>query len=184
MHRHSSILLAFVTTALVCAGGPAVAAPVESGHFHDVFTEAIPDLCGVEGQLDNDVSGSFTFNPRTGLYRESVHGTVVWTNLETGKTFTEAFTANSRDVAFTDNGDGTFTILVYAAGGYHSFDSDGKIFLRDPGTTRFTLLLDDNGTPEDFEDDFVTFLDTVKESTGLNELEGHDFCEDFLTVTS
>jgi hypothetical protein len=119
-----------------------------------------------------------------GYFRDAVHGTLVWTNLETGKTFTEVFAAASREITVTDNGDGTLTVVVQAAGGYHSYDSDGKHFLRDPGMTRFVLLFDDSGTPDDPEDDVVTFVDVVKESTGLNELEGHDFCEDFLAVTS
>jgi hypothetical protein len=38
--------------------------------------------------------------------RESVHGTVVTTNLDTGGTYTNVFTASSRDHVITDNGDG------------------------------------------------------------------------------
>jgi hypothetical protein len=50
----SSILCAFVTAALLVTASPAVAAPIEKGHFHDDFTEPIADLCGVEGLLDTD----------------------------------------------------------------------------------------------------------------------------------
>lgn len=183
----NSILCALVTAALLLTATPAVGAPIAKGHFHDVVTEHIDDLCGVEGQLDRDASGSFLFNARgqdkVGYFRESLRETLVWTNLETGKSFTEVFTAASRDAEVSDNGDGTLTILVRASGGYHSFDSDGKLFLRDPGTTWILLLIDEGGTPDDPLDDVLTVLNTVKESTGLNELEGHDFCEDFLAVT-
>lgn len=169
------ILCAIVTAALLLPAGPAAAAPVESGHFHDVFIEPIPDLCGVEGQLDHDVKGNFTFNSSTGRYRDSVQGTFVWTNLETGRSFTEIFNTSSRDIEVTDNGDGTLTVLVQASGGYRSLDSNGKLFLRDPGMIRLRILV--------LEDGEVEVLDIVKESTGLDELEGRDFCEDFHLVT-
>ena len=63
---------------------------------------------------------------------------------------------------------------------------DGKLVLRDPGLIRFEFLVDHNGTPSDPSDD-VEVPDSfaiVKGSTGLNETEGRDFCEDILLFTS
>jgi hypothetical protein len=46
-----------------------------------------------------------------------VHGTDVFTNLDTGGTFTNVFSVNFKDHVITDNGDGTITILVIGTGG-------------------------------------------------------------------
>ncbi len=67
------------------------------------------------------VYGNFLFNQRGSspfpYYRESVRGTIVWTNLNTGGTFTNVLTANSRDHTIVDHGDGTITITSFASGG-------------------------------------------------------------------
>jgi len=87
--------------------------------------------------------------------------------------------ASKKDLKVTDNGDGTLTILVNAAGGQRIYGPDGKLLFRDPGMVRYEFLIDHNGTPTDPEDDeFLEFLGVVKGSTGLNESEGRDFCDD------
>ena len=48
------------------------------------------------------------------------------TNLETGGTLTNVFTANSRDHSIVDNGDGTITITTFASGGSRFYDAAGK----------------------------------------------------------
>src|SRR5215216_5129864 len=52
---------------------------------------------------------NFVFNQRGSspfpYYRESVHGTIVTTNLETGGTFTNVFASSNRDHTIVDNGD-------------------------------------------------------------------------------
>ncbi len=101
---------------------PLRAKPIDKGHFHDVFTSDVYDCDGTPAQDSGDVSGNFVFNQRGSspfpYYRESVHGTVVTTNLETGGTYTNVFTANSRDHKIVDNGDGTITITSIASGGF------------------------------------------------------------------
>ena len=101
---------------------PATAAPLDKGHFDDIFTETFD--CDtvtppVPTRQDSNVHINFTFNQRGGpnifpYYRESVSGTNVYTNLDTGGTYTEIFTANSRDHKIVDNGDGTITIFSRA----------------------------------------------------------------------
>ena len=134
-------VIAFLITGLavasLVASTPANAQPIDKGHFHDVFTSD-PYLCdGTPAQDSGDVSGNFVFNQRGSspfpYYRESVHGTVVTTNLETGGTYTNVFTANSKDQTIVDNGDGTITITVFASGGSRFYDTNGKLVLRDPG---------------------------------------------------
>jgi hypothetical protein len=67
------------------AGAPAAARPIEKGHFHDIFTSDVYDCDGTPAQDSGDVSGNFVFNQRGSspfpYGRESVHGTVVTTNL-------------------------------------------------------------------------------------------------------
>ena len=80
-------------------------------------------------------------------YRKSVHGTVVTTNLETGGTYTNVFTLNTRDHTIIDNGDGTITITDFASGTSRYYDAACNFVLKDPGQVRFAVDIDYNGTP-------------------------------------
>ena len=106
-----------------------------------------------------------------------------WT---TGGTYTNVFTANSRDHTIVDNGDGTITITVFASGGSRFYDTNGKLVLKDPGQVRFAFDIDYNGTPGDPSDD-VEVPDSfriVRESTGNSDLSDRDFCADLVEFTS
>jgi hypothetical protein len=183
------VVVAIAITAVVGAGAPVGAAPVDRGHFHDVGSELLEGFCGDLNMLHSwDVSGSFLGVARgpDGLvhYRDSVGGTDVWTNVDTGKSYTGKWTSNSRDLKVTDNGDGTLTILVQASGGEQWYDANGKVVLRNPGLIRWEILVDDGGTPTDpFDDGFIAFLGVVKGSTGRNDTDGRDFCEDLHIFT-
>ena len=186
---------AFLITGLAIAGSvlastPASAQPIDKGHFHDVSTSDVYDCNGTPAQDSVDVSGNFVFNQRGSspfpYYRESVHGTVVTTNLQNGGTFTNVFTANSRDHTIVDNGDGTITITEFASGGSRFYDTNGKLVLRDPGQFRFAFDIDYNGTPGDPSDD-VEIPDSfrvVRDSTGRNDTAGRDFCADLVEFTN
>jgi hypothetical protein len=174
----------------VVASAPAAARPIDKGHFHDIFTSDVYDCNGTPAQDSGDVSGNFVFNQRGSspfpYYRESVHGTVVTTNLETGGTYTNVFTANGRDHTIVDNGDGTITITVFASGGSRFYDADGNFVLKDPGQFRFAFDIDYNGTPGDPSDD-VEVPDSfrvVRSSTGNSDLSDRDFCADLVEFTS
>src|SRR3954471_18281080 len=138
MSARSVLLIAGLLIAgTVLASAPATAKPIDKGHFHDVFTGQVYDCDGIPAQDSGDVSGNFVFNQRGSspfpYYRESVHGTVVTTNLETGGTFTNVFTSNGRDHSIVDNGDGTITITTFASGGSRFYDANGEFVFRDPG---------------------------------------------------
>jgi hypothetical protein len=191
MRGRAVLLIAgLAITGSVLASTPATAKPIDKGHFHDVFTGDVYDCNGTPAQDAVDVNGNFTFNQRGSspfpYYRESVHGTVVTTNLDTGGTFTNVFTVNSRDHTIVDNGDGTITITTFASGGSRFYDQNGKLVLKDPGQTRFAIDIDYNGTPGDPSDD-VEVPDSfriVRPSTGHSDLSQRDFCADLVEFTS
>jgi len=191
MRGRSALLiagLAIMGSAL--ASAPAIARPIDKGHFHDVFTSDVYNCDGTPAQDSGNVSGNFLFNQRGSspfpYYRESVHGTVVTTNLDTGGTYTNVFTANTRDHTIVDNGDGTITITSFASGSSRFYDTDGNFVLKDPGQVRFAVDIDYNGTPGDPRDD--VFVDgsfrVVRASTGNSDLSGRDFCADLVKFTS
>ena len=188
--RCVSLIAGLAVAGTVVAGTPASARPIDKGHFHDVFTSEVYDCDGIAAQDSGDVSGNFVFNQRGSspfpYYRESVHGTVVTTNLETGGTYTNVFTANSRDHKIVDNGDGTITITSFASGGSRFYDANGTLVLRDPGQVRFAFDIDYNDTPGDPSDDVDVpgSFRIVRPSTGNSDLSGRDFCADLAEFTS
>lgn len=191
--RAGKQLTAVIGVLAVLLGGvlgapPASAAPLENGRFHDVLDEDF-DCDGTPTHQGGDVYGQFTFIQRgSGLayFRASVRGTVVFTNTLTGGTYTNIFAANSRDLEVTDNGDGTLTILVQGSGSSRWYDKDGRFVLSDPGMFRGTILIDTMGTPDDPFDDaeIENSFVLVKGSTGRNDTEGRDFCEDLVLFTT
>src|SRR5215831_14740297 len=179
-----------LAVASVVASTPATAQPIDKGHFHDVFKSDVYDCEGTPAQDSVDVSGNFVFNQRGSsafpYYRESVHGTVVTTNLKTGGTYTNVFTANGRDHTIVDNGDGTITITTFASGTSRFYDSHGNFVLKDPGQVRFAVDIDYNGTPGDPSDDIEVpnSFRIVRASTGNSDFSGRDFCADLAEFTS
>ncbi|HEY7103074.1 MAG TPA: hypothetical protein VH573_15685 [Mycobacteriales bacterium] len=190
MRGRSVLLIAgLVIAGTMVTSAPAAAKPLDKGRFHDVSTDFF-DCDGTPARSDTDVWVNFTFNLRGSspfpYYRESVHGTSVTTNLNTGGTYTNVFSINSKDHVITDNGDGTITIVTIATGGSRFYDTNGKLVLNDPGQTRFAVDIDYNGTPSDPDDD-VEVPDSfriVRDSTGRNDTAGRDFCADLVEFTS
>ena len=188
--RSAFLITGLVVAGTVLASTPATARPIDKGHFRDVFTSDVYDCDGTPAQDSGDVSGNFVFNQRGSspfpYYRESVHGTVVTTNLNTGGTYTNVFTVSSRDHTIVDNGDGTITITSFASGGSRFYDADGNFVLKDPGQVRIAFDIDYNGTPGDPSDD-VEVPDSfrlVRGSTGNSDLSDRDFCADLVEFTS
>ncbi|HEX6657131.1 MAG TPA: hypothetical protein VF065_03560 [Ilumatobacter sp.] len=189
--RHKMLRTAVVLSAVGVLTGATTAAgaPLEQGRFHDSGSELLEDFCGIDVVHTWDVSGSFlgVTLGSDGLvhFRDSVRGSNAWTNTETGRSYTGLFTTASHDLEVTDNGDGTLTIMIQGSGSERWYDGDGTLVLRNPGLTRWEILVDHAGTPSDpFDDEFIEFLGDVKGSTGRNDTEGHDFCEDLLLYTA
>jgi hypothetical protein len=188
--KRSMFLVIGLAIAGLLASATAIARPIDRGHFHDVFTSDVYDCDGTPAQDSGDVFGNFLFNKRGSspfpYYRESVRGTVVTTNLETGGTYTNIFASSSQDHTIVDNGDGTITITVFGSGGSRYYDADGRLVLKDPGEVRFAFDVDYNGTPGNPDDD-VEVPDSfrlVRGSTGNSDFSDRDFCADLREFTS
>ena len=180
---------ALAVVGVLSGATPAAAAPVEKGRFHDTGSELLEDVCAVDVVFAWDVSGSFHGVPHgsDGLvhYRDSVRGSETYTNTVTGRSYTLQFSGAHRDHEVTDNGDGTLSIIIQGSGSEKWYDGDGQLVLRNPGMTRGEILVDNAGTPSDpFDDEFIEFVGDVKESTGRNDTQGRDFCEDLLLYTA
>ena len=148
--------------------------------IHDEREIVLEDYCGVQGltvELSStlDMRVQITPHGQAGLAYFLQHGTVreVLTNPATGTSLTSVARVTEKDLRVTDNGDGTLTILDLSTGNAVLYGPDGKAIARNPGQTRFELLIDDGGTPTDPSDDEVVRQGVVKESTGRND----DFCE-------
>ena len=129
---------------LVCASAPASAQPLEKGHFHDVFTDSF-DCDGTPTEVDGDVSGNFNFvrhGSALAYYRESLRGTVVYTNLtQRWHLYRRSSQRPAKTSRVTDNGDGTLTIAVQEAGSSRWYDTDGNFVLADAGNFHFQFML-------------------------------------------
>ena len=188
--RARSVLL---ITGLAVAGalipGTATAAPIDNGRFTDSSTELF-DCDGTPVHRDSVFHVNFLLNQRGSspfaYYRESVKGKEVFTNLDTGGTYTAVFSVNTKDHKITDNGDGTITVLGIGTGGARWYDANGKLVLNDPGQTRFSVDIDYNGTPSNLDDDTEVpgSFQVVRPSTGRNDTAGRDFCTDLIEFTS
>jgi hypothetical protein len=186
----TGLAVASLAASTLVASTPATARPIDKGHFHDVSTSDVYDCEGTPAQDSVDVSGNFVFNQRGSspfpYYRESVHGTIVTTNLKTGGTYTNVFAVNTRDHTIVDNGDGTITITDFASGGSRYYDTNGNFVLKDPGQVRYAVDIDYNGTPGDPNDDVEVdgSFRIVRASTGNSDFSNRDFCADLVKFTS
>lgn len=185
------LLLAATAAGSLLVASPATAAQLEHERFHDVGTEVFDD-CGLTGIVHSfDVTGTHRANQRgseqLAFFGDVFRGTESFTNPQTGKSYIHDFNDVVKDWKVTDNGDGTLTIEVLAAGHDVFYSSDGDFRLLDTGTIRFAFQVDDNGTPSDPYDDpeeSEVDLGVTRPSTGRNDTEGRDFCEDLLIATT
>lgn len=192
-HRFAALALAGATTVAVAV--PATAAAGSTADLPRTYVEQWQDSIdeniadgdpGFCGDLGFDVrhtmeaSGSFVGTRRGDqlwYFGDRFRGTETFSNPETGHVFRRDFAGTDRDQTIVDNGDGSLSITVQLTGPSR-YSLDGSMLFMDTGLARFSLLVDDGGTPGDPSDDgeaqFVS-LDTV---TGLRQTDGRDFCAD------
>jgi hypothetical protein len=190
MKLSRQFLVAVAAASSLLVAGPAFAGQLEHDRFLDSGTEVFDDFCGVDGVVHTfEVWVNHHVNQRgsdqLAYFGDSVHGTESFTNPLTGQSYTHTFNDVIKDWKVTDNGDGTLTIEGLAAGGDKWFSSDGDLRFLDTGTIRFAVIVDHAGTPSDPSDDvFQVDLGVTRPSTGRNDTETRDFCEDFLIATT
>jgi hypothetical protein len=171
------------------AGASASSAVLSHLHFEDSGSEPFTFCEGIDAEVSWDDSVHELVKTRgpDGLlyFSANVQGTTTYTNLDTGKTYTNVYNVTDRDQQVTDNGDGTLTITIAQPGANKWYGSDGKLLFVTGGTFWFQILVDHGGTPTDPSDDeeiegsFVGVKDVE-----LDETAGRDFCEDLALFTS
>lgn len=158
--------------------GTASAEVVDRGVVEEDLTETFEDFCGADG-LTVEVRTLFRVSytvvarrPGTDPYfLNRIRVEQTFTNPATGAVATATETTVNKDLAIRRDGD-LLTILVLATGNATVRDATGKAIARNPGQTRFEVVIDDNGTPEDPDDDVEVSFEVVKGSTGRSD----DFC--------
>lgn len=181
MSRLAPLSAAVAATALlaVAGGGAAVAKPIDHGTIHNEFSFTVTDYCGVAG-LDIDLEVVNDIHFRVGsrgddqlpYVLQHVTGHQTLTNPDNDRFVTISFRVVEKDLKVTDDGE-AFTILVLATGNDTLYGMDGKALARNPGQSRWEILVDHNDTPQDpTDDEFVEFLGDVKGSTGRTD----DYC--------
>jgi hypothetical protein len=172
---------AWVVAALLATGvvaSTAGAGTVFRDTIHDEYAFPLEDFCDVPG-LTVDLAGvldmrvQVTAKGRAGLDYFLQHGVQNETLTANGITLTSVANVVEKDLHVTDNGDGTFTILIVSTGNAVLYGPDGKAIARNPGQLRIVLLVSDNGTPDDPFDDVTLDQQVARESTGRSD----DYCE-------
>jgi hypothetical protein len=169
---HSRNVVAMFACCVAAAAvlvGHASARVIEQERFHDEGTFVIEDFCGVAGLT---VSDEFVFE---GMFRIVQHGpdgfeyfaervkeTEVLTNLANGKTVTLVNVGGGKDLKLTDNGDGTLTAITFGTGNTVLYGADGEALARNPGQSRFELLID-------LSDGEEISIELILGSTGRND---------------
>lgn len=160
------------------AAAPASAKVYERFSFVDSFAFTDDNFCdsGVTLDIEGTATVSGTLVVRgDGILYGGVHvlAEAVVSNPDTGDHVRTVNRLFEKDLKIVDNGDGTMTIDVLATGNFTAYDSEGKAIVRDPGQTRYQLLIDHGGTLDDPTDDrFLRFLGVTKGSTGRSD----DYC--------
>jgi hypothetical protein len=179
---------AWMTAALIAVGvlaSAASAGQVERFTVHEEYEFEVADFCDVPGLTVTiagvlDIRGQVVPRGRDGLDYFAQHGTQSETLTANGTSLTSQAKVNEKDLHVTDNGNGTFTVLIVATGNAVLYGTNGEAIARNPGQTRLEIDFDDNGTPDDPSDDVELDRRIVKGSTGRSD----DFCTAAVTALS
>ena len=174
----SALFGGILAGALLTAGASSATSPWEpyTGSYGPQVWE---DFC-VSG-LDVEQEGEVT----AGLSRTKTKGpgglaywfdwetySETWTNLANGRYVTVAGSFRGGAHSVTDNGDGTFTVVIQNTGTSRVYDQGGNLLAMSAGLFRLTVVFDDGGTPGDASDDSpLSFSNPM--SRGLV----YDFCD-------
>ena len=180
MIRSRLLVLAALTglSAPLALAAPASATRPHFETIHEDFSNTVTNFCDVHG-LTVLIEGTFDsrlkIHHRGGQYYflEHIRVSNVITGADPASQVTTRTAFIQKDLKITDNGDGTITIIALLTGPSTAYGPNGKAIARDPGQVRFRIVIDLNGTPDFFDDDFEVSSTQIKGSTGRSD----DFCE-------
>lgn len=190
MTRMSKLAGTIAATVLLCgtAISGASAAVLENVHFQDSGSEPFTFCEGIDAVVSWDDEGHELIKTKgDGLvyFKANVRGTTSFTNLATGKSYTNTYRFTDRDQKITDNGDGTLTITIANSGMNKWYDGDGELVFLTAGQFKFQIMVDHGGTPTDPSDDTEIEGSFVElKVAGRNPTAGRDFCEDLALFTA
>ena len=197
MRVQRSLIPVAAAATLAIAAPPSVAQsgpPEVQVHYSDVYDVLLPDpadpagsFCGglTNVPLHVEIDGYFSIkdhgpNAPAPYFADRFRSTLVYTNPQTGLTYTVVRVRQSKDLRIVDNGDGTLTLTGLNTGSLFAYGPDGDLLGRQNGLTRETFLVDTLGTP-DPNDDVLT---PQGEPFTAGLITTGDFCDDFLSATS
>lgn len=206
MHTFARLRKPKALLAAACGGllGAALLAPtaasaespiIEHDHFNTTDTHIeqeahgedwCPDVPFLVEWSGHNVFGFLGMHRGTeGLLYGADHGSFheTYTNVENGRTMTIRQVWHGGDIRVVDNGDGTLSIR----GGFQVssalVDPDGAIVEQGAGRVEFIVLIDHNGTPDDWDDDEeISFTITRISGNPFFYYDDRDVCQDILDL--
>ena len=177
---------AVAVLALATTAPGAAARPVQNEPFTDSSVEVVKGFCGVDGldvQVTETTAGRVLVNTRgpdkRAYFTENVSVQLAFTVLDDAgvpvgdPAVTAVGRTHEADLRITPGVGNQDTIQVLVTGNFTVYDAAGKAIARNPGQVRFTVLIDNGGTPGDISDDtFIADVSFDKGSTGRTD----DFC--------
>jgi hypothetical protein len=166
----------------VVANTPAVAGTADRGTYSEDYSDTF-GACGVSMALSGNVTGNYIDQLRGSdpvpFYHDHFVDTTTYTNLDTGRSFYTVNRITHMDREFVQVTDTVISMSGQDAGTFTVYDRSGRVYHRQSGLSRGTIVVDTMGT-DDPSDDVV--LDAQF------SLYGHDphadFCADVLALTS
>lgn len=166
--RLRAAVVGIAAGALALGLAPTAGAKPYQERYQWQFDNEITNFCGAGLTVDEAVivEGRLKIHARGGdgpeYWMDNQRVTVVYTAGD--QMVTERQTVLVKDLRFTDNADGTITILVMGTGNATVYDANGTAIARNPGQTRVEILINEDGQPQEPA--------VVFGSTGRND----DFC--------
>lgn len=168
-----STIAALLAGVAIPSAGLAVTASAEPSMWestHGEWGEVVENFCDVPGLTvvnagEGDGRMRITTHGPDGLpYFVAVDDTTeTWTNAATGAYVTVVASYWSTDHKVTDNGDGTWTVIVNSPGWAVIYNAAGQVLDRRAGLFSYELLIDTAGTPTDTSDDQYSFVGVVQD---------------------
>jgi hypothetical protein len=148
-------LAAAVATAMIVAGGQALATVVDRGFYSDEPYSFSYDDCGFDVSVEGTSSGHFRIRAGKGdedtafFVSDNYSYTETHTNVDTGAFVTIKGDAVFNEIKATPLGGNVFRFEAVEAGQpFALYDSDGNLVARDRGSIHHTALFDTLGDDE------------------------------------